>query len=308
MLLETEALLKDMDVQGPSYPFDSVCNFLAQSLTIAAQDVRLYRMRLEDKVISWFVDNWKIVGNRSKMAPTTMVDALHLLETICGLSKRSILGNHVLLPQTAIVEHMMEESKVKIIQDFVLRRTLPVFVPIRRQPRSETEQAGVSKDKVQFGSPRGKERKLSAFFLRSLEGLSSEWELYRNKTQQLKWPDVLWILHLTAIVFESLLAFNGTAVNREVLQNAGKVISIITPLLLKQTWILAEKVLVAQAFEQLVFDVGCSEHDGFQEAVAPPGEYSGIKEQLLHGLIGDRPTHATNQDKPGGFSQANLAK
>jgi len=301
LLLETEALLKDMDVQGPSYPFDSVCNFLAQSLTIAAQDVRLYRMRLEDKVISWFVDNWKIVGNRSKMAPSTMIDALYLLETICGLSKRSILTNHVLFPQTAIVEHMMEESKVKIIRDFVLRRTLPVFVPIRRQPRSETQQAGVGKDKVHFGSPRGKERKLSAFFLRSLEGLSSEWEHLQEQNPTAEMARRSLDFALTAIMFESLLAFNGTSVNREVLQNAGKVISVITPLLLKQTWILSEKVLVAQAFEQLIFDVECSEHDGFQEALAPPGEYSGIKEQLLHGLIGDHPTRVTNQESQVAF-------
>jgi ataxia telangiectasia mutated family protein len=258
-------------------------------------------MRLEDKVISWFVDNWKIVGNRSKMAPSTMVDALYLLETICGLSKRSILNSHALLPQTAIVEYMMEESKVKIIQDFVLRRTLPVFVPVRRQPEGKTEQAGVSKDKVQFGSPRGKERKLSAFFLRTLEGLSSEWELLQEQNPTAEMARRSLDFALTAIVFESLLAFNGTAVNREVIQNAGKVISIITPLLLKQTWILAEKVLVAQAFEQLVFDIKCSDHDGFQEALAPPGEYSGIKEQLLHGLIGDRATYPTNQDNQVAF-------
>ena len=301
MLLETEALLKDMDVQGPSYPFDSVCNFLAQSLTIAAQDVRLYRMRLEDKVISWLVDNWKIVGNRSKMAANTMADVLHLLETICALSKRSILSNHVLLPQTAVVQHMMDESKVEIIRDFVLRATLPVFVPIPRQPRNETEQVGVNNEKVQFGSPRGKERKLSAFFLRTLEGLSTDWELMQDQSPTAEMARRSLDFALTAIVFESLLAFNGTAVNREVLQSAGKVVSIITSLLLKQTWVLGEKVLVAQAFEQLVFDVGGSEHDGFQKALSPPGEFSGIKEQLLHGLINDRTTQSTKQDNQLAF-------
>jgi len=288
VLLEIEALLKDMDVQGPSYPFDSVCSFLVQCLIIAGQDVRLYRMHLEDKVLSWFIDNWKIVGNRMKMAPHAVIDILSLLETLCGLSKRSTLSFHVLLPETYVVGRILEENKVKIIRDFVLFATLPPFSP--RSPKlsfSGKLPTSESKDKFQSVAPRGKERKISAFFLRSLESLTAEWEVLRDQNPTAEMARRSLDFALTAIFFESLLAFNGTSVNRQVMQHAGTVISIITPLLLKQTWILPEKVLIAQAFEQLLFDVRPSQDDGFREALAYPGEYSGIKEQLLHGLSHD---------------------
>lgn len=297
VLLEIEALLKDMDVQGPSYPFDSVCSFLVQCLTIAAQDVRLYRMHLEDKVLSWFVDNWKIVGNRTKMLPYTMVDILRLLEALCGLSRHSTIRGHVLLPHTDIVNHIVQEVKVKVIRDFVLDAKLPPFTQTpANQSRSQNQQASERKDTPQFVPPRGRERKISAFFLRSLEGLSAEWEVLKEQNPTAEMARRSLDFAMTAIVFESLLVFNGTSVNRQVLQNAGKIFSMITPLLLKQTWILPEKVLVSQSFAQLVLNAGNVQDDVFQEALILPGAYSGIQERLLHRLTRDHTAGSQAED------------
>lgn len=288
-LVEIEALLKDMDVQGPSFPFDSVCSFLVQCLVIAGQDVRLYRMHLEDKVLSWFIDNWKVVGNRMKMACHAVIDILSLLETLCGLSRRSKLSFQVLLPETRVVDRIQEENKVEIIRDYVLHAILPPFSPRSpKRPLGGKFPTGESKDNFQCAAPRSRERKISAFFLRGLESLTADWEVLREQNPTAEMARRSLDFALTAVVFESLLAFNGTSVNRQVLQNAGGVISIITPLLLKQTWILPEKVLIAQAFEQLLFDIGRSQDEGFREALARPGEYSGIKERLLHDLNHDR--------------------
>jgi len=297
VLLEIEALLKDMDVQGPSYPFDSVCSFLVQCLTIAAQDVRLYRMHLEDKVLSWFVDNWKIVGNRTKMVPYTMVDILRLLEALCGLSRHSTIRGHVLLPRTDIVNHIVQEVKVKVVRDFVLDAKLPPFTQtLANQSHSQNQQTGEKKDTPQFIPPRGRERKISAFFLRSLESLSAEWEILKEQNPTAEMARRSLDFAMTAIVFESLLAFNGTSVNRQVLQNAGKIFSMITPLLLKQIWILPEKVLVSQSFAQLVLDAGHFQDDFFQEALILPGIYSGIQERLLHRLTRDHTADSQAED------------
>jgi len=297
VLLEIEALLKDMDVQGASYPFDSVCSFLVQCLAIAAQDVRLYRMHLEDKVLTWFVDNWKVVGNRMKMVPYTMADILRLLEALCGLSRHSIIRGHVLLPQTDIVNHVVQENKVKVIRDFVLHAKLPPFTrSLANQSRSQNQQPSERNDTPQFIPPRGRERKISAFFLRSLESLSADWEILKEQNPTAEMARRSLDFALTAIVFESLLAFNGTSVNRQVVQNAGKIVLMITPLLLKQIWILPEKVLVSQSFAQLVLDAGRLQDDFFREAIIFPGAYSGIQERLLHRLTRDHATDSLAED------------
>ena len=48
-----------MDVQVHAYyPYDSVCMFLTQCLSIASHGVRLYWIQLEDNVLSWLIDSW----------------------------------------------------------------------------------------------------------------------------------------------------------------------------------------------------------------------------------------------------------
>ncbi|KDR80743.1 hypothetical protein GALMADRAFT_241175 [Galerina marginata CBS 339.88] len=297
VLLEIETLTKDMDVQGPSYPFDSVCLFLSRCLTIASQDVRLYRMRLEDKVLSWFVDTWKITGNRMKMASHSMQDILDLLETICALPKRVDLIVQPLLPHSEIVDTIIEENGVKVIQDYVLYAKLPSFAQKYDRQRvlypnaNDSISITASKidrfDRIQLVPPRGRERKISSFLLRTLESLVHDWESLResNNHPGAEMARQSLDFAITALAFESLLAFNGTSSTRQVLQSAANLISIITPLLTDSRWTTPEKLLVAHAYEVLVGDEQIDQEETFSDGLSPPGPDSGIKEQILQSLL-----------------------
>ncbi|KAF9530405.1 hypothetical protein CPB83DRAFT_905353 [Crepidotus variabilis] len=302
ILLEIETLLKDMDVQGPSFPFDSVCFFLSQCLILASQDVRLYRMHLEDKVLSWLIDNWKVVGNRTKMLPYTISDIAQLLDTLSGLSKRSVLANYILLPQADIVDRLIEERKTQVIQDFVLDAKLPVFAGLQLRQQPEHVAAATSNDATTpLIPPRSRDRKISGFFSRTLESLIVEWELLKDHNPTAEMARRSLDFALSAIVFETSLTFNGITANVQVIQNAGKVISFITPLLLGQRWILNEKLLVTQAFESMMLNVQPIQDDYFREALSCAGANSGIQERILQKLVLQDVTKHQAQDEQSIF-------
>lgn len=292
VLLDIETFAKDMDVQGPSYPFDAVCIFLSQCLKVASQDARLYRMHLEDTVLSWFIDSWKMTRNRMKMASYATADILLLLETICGLSKCINLKFRPLLPKSEIVESIVRENKTKIIRDFLLYATVPTFIqhldssliPLASVSKANTNTDGYEKILV---PARGKERRISSFFLKTLEPLIPEWEGFKDPRNRVTAETARQSLDISvsAITFESLLVLNGVSPNRQVLQAASKIITLIIRMLTDPNWSTSERLLVAHGLEILIPEEETTEDDAFLEALSRPGEDSGIKEQTLQRLI-----------------------
>jgi ataxia telangiectasia mutated family protein len=186
------------------------------------------------------------------------------------------------------VDSIIEEYEGKVIRDFLLYAKLPSFQqkPNAGRSASTTDSQAASFTDLQLVAPRGRERKISAFFLKSLESLISEWEfLQDNVTAEMSRRTL--DLAITAITFETLLMFNGTVSNRQVLQRAAKVISTVTPLLNENRWTAAEKSLVVSPLESIVHHAGHSHGKRIWETLSWPGTKSGIQEKILSSLTPD---------------------
>jgi ataxia telangiectasia mutated family protein len=305
ILSEIEALGKDLDVQGPVYPYDSVCAFLSQCLKIAGQDMRLYRMQLEEKVLSWLVDSWKVVGMaRKRMSLHGVKDLMLLLESICGLAKHSNLLSRVPLPNCHIAEVLVEEAKTKVIRDFLLDAQLPVFgqseeqevnksgrSPMIPNGRVTTQRIGAD---VHLAQPRGRERKASTFLLRTLEGLISEWEEstgHFTAEAARRSLDVV----VVALSFESALVLNGTQSNRRLIQCACRLAEIVMNVLRDPRWTTAEKTLILLGLDPLLFTGKDRDTGEAWKAMLPPDIGTGIKTRNLKLL---NPSE-TNKDQIG---------
>ncbi|GLB41909.1 putative telomere-length maintenance and DNA damage repair [Lyophyllum shimeji] len=285
ILFEIETLAKDLDVQGPPYPSDSVCTFLACCLKVASQDMHLYRMQLEEKVLSWLVDCWKVAGFRRKTLSLYMVrDLMLLLECICGLSHRSDLINRVPLPEGQIVDTLVSEATTKVIKDFVLAARLPRFQSSPENPwtdPSSSRSPGITIDTLT--QPRGRERRVSAFLLKSLERLISDWDestappTAETARQSLD-------MAVTALSFESALVVNGTQSDRRLIQCACRLIRIVTALLPDARWTAAEKALISLGLDPLTFLGNASGNEQLWSAMLLPDIGSGIKAQTLSRL------------------------
>ncbi|KAF5383511.1 hypothetical protein D9615_003617 [Tricholomella constricta] len=290
VLLEIETLAKDLDVQGPPYPSDSVCAFLACCLRVASQDMHLYRMQLEEKVLSWLVDCWKVAGFRNETLSLYMVkDLMLLLESICGLGKRSDLISRVPLPDGQIVEILINEAKTQVIKNFLLAARLPTFRPSEESYRTKSSSSSLAQnmannDHRRLVQPRGRERRITAFLLKSLERLLFDWEKNTGHSTAETARQSL-DMAVTALSFESVLVLNGTQSDRRLIQAACKLVGIVTGLLTDVRWTPAEKAFISLGLDPLTFLGIHSVDEQPWSAMLPPDVGSGIKAQTLSRLL-----------------------
>lgn len=303
VLAEIEAFAKDLDVQGPTFPYDSVCMFLTLCLKVANQDVRLYRMQLEDKVITWLTESWRVAEEatntksqrgraKSRMPNHTVGDVLLVLESICGLARRSNVVYRRVLPESAVADVIVEHSRTAIIRNYLLHARLPQF-----QPQEQTSRTPFAHDRVALGTDgdltqsTGRERRISSYLLKSLESLADEWENSENGGQitaerARKGLDFA----VLALYFESVLQLNGTRSTRRTIQAACQLIGLLTPLLSEKTWSSEERRLLLLGLETLIaVDEGVPSED-WEEAIVAPTDYTGIRRQVLGSLKSGKTT------------------
>nr|GAT47337.1 predicted protein [Mycena chlorophos] len=293
VLVEIEALAKDLDVQGPPFPYDSVCAFLSQVLRMANQDVRLHRAQLEEKALSWLVDCW--TPQRTSTTTSYAVrDIVSLLETICGASRHSDLFSGTLLPDCLIVDTLVEAEKTRIIRDFLLEATLPSpplahsSTPLPIEPATAVS----SDDKRSTEEPAEEsplERRVSTFLFKSLDALlvdlptlpqPSALPSVDKARAALDWAVI-------GLAFQAVLSLNGTRPNRRVIQAATKVFSAVVPLIRDTRWKEPEQLSVLLALQPLTATGACEDESSFTIAFATPDIGSGVKTDALS----VRPTH-----------------
>ena len=303
ILAEIEAFAKDLDVQGPTFPYDSVCMFLTLCLKVANQDVRLYRMRLEDKVITWLTESWRVaeeVANtksqrgraKSRMSNHTVSDVLLVLESICSLAKRSNVICRRVLPESAVADVIVEHSRTAVIRDYLLHARLPQF-----QPQEQSSRASLAHHGVTLGTDgdltqsTGRERRISSYLLKSLEALADEWENSENGGQITAERAREGLdFAVLALYFESVLQLNGTRSNRRTIQAACRLIGLLIPLLSEKTWSSEERRLLLLGLETLIAIDEDAPSEEWEEAIVAPTDYTGIRRQVLGSLKSGKTT------------------
>jgi len=303
VLAEIEAFAKDLDVQGPTFPYDSVCMFITLCLKVANQDVRLYRMHLEDKVITWLTESWRVSeeaantkGQRgrakSRMPNHTVGDVLLVLETICGLAKRSNVICRRVFPESVVADVIIEHSRTAVIRNYLLHARLPQF-----QPQEHSSRTSLVHDRVTLGTDgdltqsTGRQRRISTYLLKSLEALADGWENSENGGQitaerARKCLDFA----VLALYFESVLQLNGTRSTRRIIQAACRLISLLTPLLSDKTWSSEERRLLLLGLETLIAVDEDIPSEDWEDAIVAPTDHTGIRRKVLGSLKSGKTT------------------
>jgi ataxia telangiectasia mutated family protein len=257
--------------------------FLTKCLRIASQDVRLYKTQLEDKVSKWLSDSWTVTGaTRGTIILNTVSDILVLLETIAGLSKQTDLHFRFVLPFSPIVDSMRMEKRVKIIRDYLLSASLPSCTHDDQPQSSATSPTSIdqavdpgavhmtpSSNDVRLEA-RPRERKVSAYFSRTLDTLLGEWKSRVASTSHIPVEAARQALDfaIAAIAFECALTVNSTLSNSRVLKTAGELLSGIVVYTKESRWTLPEKMSILLGLETIVSASGAAA-EGPWEAIAP---------------------------------------
>ncbi|KAG6895618.1 hypothetical protein C0992_000344 [Termitomyces sp. T32_za158] len=304
ILSEIETLAKELDVQGPPYPFDSVCAFLATCLRVANKDMHLYRMQLEEKVLSWLIDCWQTAGFRDKSLPLHLgKDLLMLFESISGFPMPVSLPCRIPLPEGQVVEVLVNEARTTVIKDYILDARLPEL-------KSATERDGLvtlppappsDDNSNSLVQPRGRERRISAFLIKTLERMQFQLDdQSMNPTAESARRSL--DMAVTAVCYDSVLVLNGMQSDKRLSRCACKLIGTIIALLPDRRWTTSERALIAFGLDPLTFLGDSSEEKSAWTAMLPPDIGSGIKSRLLNQLSWE------NTDENAFWNCSNLLK
>ncbi len=288
VLSDIENLAKDLDVQGPTYPYDSVCLFLTHCLQKTSRDMRLYRMQLEDKVLTWLIECWKLARVEGDILPgSTTKDLLLLLETICGFTKGADIICKPVLPSCQVVQTTEQENRTAIIRNFLLNAELPELTTANDSTGTKESIAAHIND-GHLVEPSHRQRRISTFMHQSLENLVASWSLHSTDTKPSA-VNVRRALDMTvvAITFQALLNSNGVRSNKLVSQLAGKVIAKLIAEVDSTRFTQVDKRLVMAGLEPLISTGDCPWDDEPYVDLVRATIHSGIKTQLLQNLICD---------------------
>lgn len=297
VLVEVEMMTKDLTIQGPSYPYDSVCALLISCMQVAGHDVRLYRLQLEDKVLTWFMDTWRAGGIiRSRLSCYIVEDLLSLLRVVCTLARRADVLSTMQLPKSIVVDALVTEYDTAVIRDFLLHARLPPHhnsrascPPGELNPRGTQDAIlprGDSLPLRELAVPRTRERRISSYLLKSLEELTDYWEANKDNSLQFPAERVRTYLDLSIITFcfEGSLIQNGTQSNRRVLQAACKLLVLVVSSLASQRWTETEKGVIVAALEPLILDRPPEPRFSPWDTLLEPGPGTGIRFEMLHAV------------------------
>ena len=290
LVAEVETLAKDLEVQGPVFPHDSVCTFLDRALRIASQDARLYRMQMEERVLTWFLDTWRVeTTSKTKLLPYTVVDLLTLLESISTFSIKSNLVGEMLLPDNAIVRAAEDHCYSAVIRDFTLHARLPSAPEpsSTTDPRSSTELDPDNHDVVldDLTQPRGRERRVSTFLMKVAEDLFTAWEASKEMPAFVNAERVRSSLDVAflCLSYEAVLVINGIRSTRRVIQAACRLIQSVFPLVSEKRWTSDERSLMLHSLQPVILARTNSTHVPL-EMLASAGPYTGVRREVLRTL------------------------
>lgn len=279
---DIETMTAEMAFQGPPFPYDSVCAFVRECSEITRRDMRLYKVQLQDKALSWLVEGWNVLQGttggfnaKSKVECHSIGDVLSLASSLCGLKHDEIPASS-LLPECFVVEFKVEEERLKATTNYMLHG----HVDGSSLPGASVKGLeGSLAD--QNNRPNALSHKFSNFLERSLHAVHGEWE--SRDLQSVATAEKLrrsFDLSALALYFQATLRHNGYRDNRKVIQAACDCITALHPVFRWPSWTPQERALIIEGLAPLIqsghvspaLDTKC------WESLADPGYTSGISD------------------------------
>ena len=277
------SLLQSVDIQGPPYPHDSVCALLDQAIRIARQDVRLYAMKLEERVISWFI-KWNVsdgARGKGRLDQNAPADFCNLLTTACHLDSPRIPRprTYEFLPDCAIVDRVLEEHQTEPIRQFTLygRVVEPPPILVKKQEVAEVvEDSGLFLE----GRPKRVSDTIAAF----IRAFDADWPTSSSSAEARpaippercrRTIDLI----VLALLFQAILQRNGIRPDTTCLGDVAALLDRILPTLRSSSYDTPALHLMWKGFEPLVASpIG---DDTLWPVLLKPNALSGVRRDLL---------------------------
>ncbi|GAA5948981.1 hypothetical protein JCM3765_003976 [Sporobolomyces pararoseus] len=268
-----ETFARDLEIQGPNFPSDSVCLFLEWCLAVSTSDAQLFRLQFPDKLLSWLTSSWRPLEGVSRLhsfgQPRPHADPLSpsgLVLLVARLTHSFLtlaFAEPTYVPDSAVANQSLDLSETARVRDFMEAR-----VPrLRRDSDSDASYRTPSSVSAVGGGGGGnteeaeqtRQRRVSAWLAKTLEGFVQEGEL-GGETYWTSMSLDLARRHLdlatTTLNIEGLfsLSSSSSSSNRPqtpAIRHANTVITRLAPTLALKKWRPAERTCLMQGLDLL---------------------------------------------------------
>lgn len=176
-----ENFARDLDVQGPNFPSDAVCTFFESALVLTSSDVRLFRLRLPEKIFAWLSSTWKpldgvvrfhnIGQTRPRADPLDPSRLASLVARLCGVENAPGLPYEFLIPDTPISSTAIDLCETVALRDFIDAR-IPPYRALAADHAKGGLEAVVTSGNGQ-AVPEGLDRRISVWLEKMLVDLTA---------------------------------------------------------------------------------------------------------------------------------------
>lgn len=250
-------LLRQLDVQGPPYPSDSICRHLVAALELSRSDFSLYALNLENKVTGW-LERWDpLEASRTRVrvdygAVATSTDWVSLWSACCRLRQYVFVEERTdsCLPECPIVDRVIEEHRTENIRQFLLHGSIPSDEKARS---AMTSAPSVNAAGGADGVLDTRTRRVVALVTSALQKHVDSWNSDTKHSATIA-ERVRSSLDLVvgSLLFQGVLSLNGYAANQAINAAATRLIDLIRPNSIDAGDTTATKLLIWRAFVPLL--------------------------------------------------------
>ncbi len=289
-----EGLASELDVQGPHFPSDAVCTFLESAINLAEEDVKLFRVGLADKALSWLVTGWKplqgtlrsfsIGQARPRADPLALGPLVRLIGRLCGLGRVPPLPSEVLVPDCAVANQAVELTETGPMRDFISAK-VPTYSPPAAQarPQDSTTVLAAAPKPTQEETQRKVQARVSGWASKMLEKLASEAdEVGHSYWNSMSAESIRRHLDLASLglIVEGLFQLNGHRTNSITLKAATNIITLLCPTLVAKKWSALDRATILHGLSPIFVEVPGSAAVAYP-VLLDPGSGSGLPTNLV---------------------------
>ena len=290
-----ESMTRDLDVQAPHFPSDAVCNFFDHCLAFASNDVKLYRLRLPEKIFAWLSTAWSPMDGihrphainqaRPRADPLHPPSFLALVFRLAGLKKTPRIPTAFPLPDGPLPSMFIAAVETKVSRDFALFAKVPLF-------QSATALKSMDRSHEQHESSAGLQKRISLWFEKvskdivndGARGGEQHWTVESSHDKLRRCLD----LATAGLAVEAGFKINGIASSIPAIESACILLHTLAPTLSLKKWTTAERSSVLEGITPLLLPLPDHPCVDFP-CLLNPGSASGVARSHIPA---PRPSHA----------------
>ncbi|KAM0752988.1 hypothetical protein T439DRAFT_354453 [Meredithblackwellia eburnea MCA 4105] len=283
-----EVFCRDLDVQAPSFPSDSVCEFLGRCLSIVSSNFRLSHLQLPEKTFSWLSTGWKplegvvrahLIGqSRPRADPFDAMAVATLIGELCGISDPPAPTNIPIVPDGPISSAALDFSESGNIREFIAGK-VPDYHSAQHANPASPSTAPV----INTASSKVFDRRIAVWLERLLENLRSRQDESTAATAEAYWLSLSLDMirrHLElatmALVADGLVdSHTAGRSDPRTVKAACDIISSLSPTLTLRKWLPEERSKLLESLSPLFIPISRA-NTVMYPVLLPPGLASDI--------------------------------